>query len=95
MHQEIQALHQNNTWTLVPPPAADQNIIGDKWVYKIKCKADGSIELFKARLVPKGYNKEKGVDYFKTFSPVICPTTIRLVISIAITNNWTLKQLDV
>jgi Reverse transcriptase (RNA-dependent DNA polymerase) len=79
MSLEIQALRQNNTWTLVPL-LPNQNIVGCKWVYKIKRCADGSIEQYKARLVTKDYNQEEGVDYFETFNPVVQPTTIRLVL---------------
>lgn len=53
MAQEIDALAHNQTWTLVPL-SPNQNVIGCKWVYKIKRRADGSIEHYKARLVAKG-----------------------------------------
>lgn len=62
MNTEFDALLQNGTWTLIPsPPAA--NILGSKWVYRIKRKADGSIKRFKARLVAKGFNQQEGVDF--------------------------------
>jgi hypothetical protein len=54
MNSEYQALIKNKTWHLVPPPAR-KNIIGCKWVFKIKQKADGSIDRYKGRLVAKGY----------------------------------------
>jgi Reverse transcriptase (RNA-dependent DNA polymerase) len=94
MAQEINALARNKTWILIPPPS-HPNIVGCKWVYRIKKNVDGSIARYKARLVAKGFTQEEGVDYFETFSPVVRPTTIRLVISIAVQHGWSLRQLDV
>lgn len=94
MDAEHQALIQNRTWHLVPKPRG-KNIIGCKWVYKIKCRANGSIDRYKARLVAKGYKERYGIDYEDTFSPVVKAATIRLILSIAVTKGWSLRQLDV
>lgn len=66
-----------------------------KWIYKIKCKSDGSIERYKARLVAKGFSQEEDIDYNETFSSVVKPTMIRLVFSLVVPHKWTLCQLDV
>lgn len=57
MDEEYQALMRNQTWHLVPPKKG-QNVIDCKWVYKIKKRADGTIDRYKARLVAKDLNKD-------------------------------------
>jgi hypothetical protein len=94
MDNEFDALIKNKTWHLVPPQKGN-NIIDCKWVYKIKRKADGSLDRYKARLVAKGFKQRYGIDYEDTFSPVVKPATIRIVLSLAISRGWSLRQLDV
>jgi hypothetical protein len=56
MDEEYSALMQNRTWHLVPS-APGQNVIDCKWVYKVKRKADGTVDRYKARLVAKGFKQ--------------------------------------
>lgn len=91
MDNEYYALLKNGTFSIVPPPPG-KNIIGNKWVYRIKRKPDGTIDRRKARLVAKGFSQKEGVDYQETFSPVVKPCTIRTIISLALAKNWPLHQ---
>ena len=94
MREEIQALRANRTWTLVSFHPS-MNVVGSRWVYKIKCRSDGSIERYKARLVARGFTQQEGIDYSETFSPVIKQATVRLVFSILVSCGWKIHQLDI
>jgi hypothetical protein len=94
MQDEYDALIKQGTWSLVPPPP-NHNVVGCKWVYKLKTHSDGSIARYKARLVAKGFHQQQGVDFDETFSPVIKPPTVRMVLSLAVSLHWPLRQLDV
>jgi hypothetical protein len=50
----------------------------------LKHKPDGSIDHHKALLVAKGFKQQYGVDYDDTFSTVIKPTTIRVLLSLMV-----------
>ena len=82
MAEEYKVLMDNGTWCLVPRPPR-VNVITGKWVFKHKYHADGSLARHKARWVVRGFSQRYGIDYDETFSPVVKPATIRVVLSIA------------
>ena len=94
MNEEMAALEANDTWELVSLPKG-KKAIGCKWVYKVKHKADGTIERYKARLVAKGYAQTYGIDYEETFAPVAKMATVRAVIAVAASKGWIMHQMDV
>jgi hypothetical protein len=93
MDDEYKALEDNKIWHFVPHKQG-KNLIDCKWVYMIKKKDDGTIDRYKDRLVAKGFKQRYGIDYEDTFSPVVKSATIRLVLAIAVSKGWSLRQLD-
>jgi hypothetical protein len=93
MDREIATLEAAGMWTEVPRPS-DKNVVGSKWVFRIKRKADGTIDRYKARLVARGFTQIYGVDYFTTYSPVAKLTSFRTILAIAAHHNWEIKSFD-
>ena len=94
MEEEMTSMRSNHVWKLVDLPKG-RKTIGNKWVLKIKRKADGSIERYKAHLVAKGYTQQEGIDYEETFSPIVRFTSIRLILAIVVNLDLELHQMDV
>lgn len=94
MDEELKALAENHTWSIVQLPAG-KKAVGSKWIYKTKFLSDGSVERCKARLVAQGFSQTYGVDYKETFAPVAKMNTVRVLLSTAVNNSWHLFQMDV
>lgn len=94
MQEEMDSMKKNQVWELVDLPKGRKSV-GNKWVLKIKRKADGSIDRYKARLVAKGFTQIEGVDYEETFSPVVRFASIRLILALVSSMDLELYQMDV
>ncbi|GJV60464.1 putative nucleotidyltransferase, ribonuclease H [Tanacetum coccineum] len=79
------------TKSIIQKPSVERNPYSRRMV---KEKQDGS-KRYKARLVVKGFQQKRGVDYNEIFSPVVKMTKIRLVLSSVASENFHLEQLDV
>jgi hypothetical protein len=92
--EEFTALQANQTWDLVPPPS-DINIVTGKWIFRHKLHPDGTLDRYKARWVLRGFTQRPGLDFGETFSPVVKPATIRTMLSLVVSHNWVVHQLEV
>ena len=90
--KEYAAIMASKTWKLVKSPP-EANIIGCRWVYKIKTRDDQII--FKARLVAKDYRQIKGLDYGETFAPIVRLISVRLLLSMAAVEELDIYHFDV
>lgn len=85
MKKEFEVLKANQTWVLTSLPKGKKPI-SCTWIYKIKHKANGSVEKYKVRLVVKGFSQKKGIDYSETLSPIVKMTVVRSLIVVTIKN---------
>jgi len=69
--------------------------IGCKWVYRIKYKANGEIDKYKARLVTKGFAQKEWIDYEETFVPTTKWNIISVLLALVAQNSWKVHQMDV
>ena len=61
----------------------------------MKTKSDSSFERYKARLVGDGKSQREGIDCDETFSLVVKPASIRIVMNITLFKSLSIHQLDV
>ena len=89
MNDEIKSLDERKVWDLVALPPGRIPIKG-RWVYAVK--SDGRK---KACFVAKGFTQIFRIDFEETFSLVARFETVRLLLSIAVLEDWDIEALDV
>ena len=87
MDEEFAALQRQENSSLVSY-SPTYNVVGCKWVFKLKHNSDGSISRYKTRLVAKGFHQQNEVDFEDSVSPVIKPPTVKMILSFAVQFDW-------
>lgn len=93
MKDEYESLLLNDTWTLVKLPQS-KKVIPCKWVFKTKSDENGNIIRYKARLVVKGYQQKKGIDYHEIYAPVVRYSSLRYIFGLAAKHSLKIHQMD-
>ena len=96
MEEELHQLHINNTWEEVPARQAPAGqVLGGKWVFKIKRGSENQITRWKARWVVRGFEQVLGINYHETFASVVKPMSYKALFAIAAARGWVIEQMDV
>ena len=94
MEEELALMAKYEVWEVVDEPDGT-NVIGSRWVFRIKRDSNGKILKYRARLVAQGFTQMYGVNFKDTFAPVARLSSIRAVIALAASEDWELHQMDV
>ncbi len=97
MAEELDQLHKNKTWTLIPASEMKpgHQALDRKWVYKIKRDVNSNIACFKAKWVVKGYLQQFEVDFDLTFTSVVKPIAFKVWFAVAAFFDLDIDQMDV
>ena len=85
------SLVENNVWTLVK---SDEKPIRSRWHFALKFCPDGDICRYNARFA-KGFSQVFGKGFYETYSPTTGLSTIRILMCLAISNDYQLEQMDI
>ena len=94
MQEKVRSLLENHTYDLVKLPQG-KKALGNKWVYRLKTENNGSQLKYKARLLVKAFNQNKGIDFEEIFAPMVKMSSIRVALGLTAHLNLEVEQLDV
>ncbi|CAI7880757.1 unnamed protein product [Closterium sp. NIES-54] len=92
MDAEIASWKSTGTYVDVVP-SSRANIVDGMWIFRVK-RPPGSLPVFKACYVARGFSQRQGVDCFQTFSPTPKMTTLLVLLHVAAQREYELHSLD-
>jgi hypothetical protein len=95
MKLEIATLENIDAWSVVDQydsNEAPHHVKPSTWAFKCKRYPDGRIKKFKAHFCARDNKQLKGIDFFKTYAPVVQWTTVRLMFILEILLGLKSKQ---
>jgi len=93
MDHEIATLEGAQTWEAVPHPPG-KNVVGSKWVFRIKQNLEGKIQKYKVRLIARGFTQVFRQDYYNTFLPVARLASFRSFLTLTVRYNWEINMFN-
>jgi hypothetical protein len=82
-------------WSRKELPSNDR-VFTSRYIYKLKRSAiTGEVYRFKARLIVRGFQMEKGVDFHDSFSPTPVLAVGRFMLSLEVANDYELHACDI
>ncbi|CAI7904102.1 unnamed protein product [Closterium sp. NIES-53] len=92
MDVDMASWKSTGTYVNTAPPSG-ANIVNGMWIFRVN-RLPNSLPVFKARYVARGFSQRQRVDYFKTFSPILKMTTLRVLLHVAAQRDYELHSLD-
>ena len=90
---EYKSLKLTRTWRTVDCPPS-RNVISCWWVFRLKRKANGSVDKYKVRLVTCGFTQVPGLDYTDTYAPVARLASFRTILVLAACQDWNIDAFN-
>ena len=92
--EKLVTLKEARTWKLVDVPISI-NIIGCKWIFKVKKNAAEIIFCYKTCLVIQEFSQVLGINYFDIYTPIDQLLSIHTILVINTTQDMEIYQIDI
>ncbi|PLW27994.1 hypothetical protein PCASD_26554 [Puccinia coronata f. sp. avenae] len=92
--RELDNMRDHSVWVELPREDC-HHAIPSTWAYKKKLGADNQVTEYKARICAQGFRQTYGLNFDSKYAPTGKPSSLRLLISHALQNDFPIHQLDV
>lgn len=94
IQDEIDSIMSNHTQELVDLPKGSR-LVGCQWVFRRKYHCDGTPNIYKYRIVTKGFRQKEDVNYFDIYALEANTKKIKFSFALALLYDLIVHQIDV